>query len=186
MANETGIKITNFNEVIEHMKKLDLLHKDTMSKTRRALKIPFLAMKSAARKNLKAQGSMRNHALYRGLAVGSRLSKTKGYMTVAFGGKAATSYDTVGKTKSGRDKKRASKGSVNHFHLVNSGTSYRSHKKGKSVGAVGKGTSNRPNMNKSFRVGFADRAIKPLIPTIPSIYIKEFNKILNQVKTVGV
>lgn len=169
----TGMTITNFNDVIKHMLKLDLSHKVNIRQTRAALKIPFNKMKSDAKSNLASQGSLgKNRNLYRGLSVGSRISRTKGYMTVAFGARSK---------KVNENKKY--KGKTNHFHLVNSGTSNRWTNTLRFTGAVGKSKTSYKGKNKSFRLGFADKAIKPILPTIRGVYISEFNRILNGIKT---
>lgn len=178
MANNSGITITNFNQVLRHMTKLDLADKYILSGTRKALRIPFNKMRKDSRKNLKSQGSLRSGELYKGLSVRASLSKKLNYFTVVFGGKAPT--------KKTVDGKKSYTKTANHFHLVNSGTVKRRHKSGKNVGAVGKGKSNRSNMNKSFQIGFADRAIKPVLGTIQTVYVKEFNSLLNSIKTKGV
>ena len=134
MASKSGVKILNFNEVLYHMKKLDLADKAVAAMTRKVLRVPFNKMRTDARRNLKNQGSMRAHDLYKGMSVSTKLSKRLNYFTIAFGGRAIK--------EKGADGKKRYKNPVNHFHLVNSGTVKRRHKNGKNVGAVGKGTSN--------------------------------------------
>lgn len=174
---ENGIQITNFNQVVKHIKNLDLTDRKNLKDTRRVLKKPFLVMRRNSLSNLKTQGSIRSGNLYKGLSVGSSFKKSKGYFSIAFGARTKATLKGVRK-----------KGAVNHFHLVNTGTRKRYHKSnGKYVGAVGKGKSKRSNMNPSFRVGFADRAIKPELGVkMETLYINEFNKILSKVKTQGV
>lgn len=177
MAKE-GFTITNFNQVVKHMMNLDLHDKLNLGKARKALRIPFNKMRKDSRTNLDSQKSNRKGDLRKGLSVSTKAYKSKGYFSVAFGGRAAKTRNSDGS--------RSYKKTANHFHLVNSGTVKRRHKSGKNVGAVGKATTSGRNMNKSYKVGFADRAIRPVLPTIKGTYIKAFNEILNGVKTKGV
>lgn len=183
---QSGISITNFKQVTAHLEKLDLTNKENLKATRKVLKKPFLDMRRISRQNLLGQNSKRTGNLARGLSVGSRFSKVKGYLTVAFG--ARTKAVNANKPKR-RGKKAGSKmrGSLNHFHLVNSGTKKRYHRNFKSVGAVGKGrSSGHPLMNPSFRVGFADKAIKSILPSIKGRYVQDLGAILSKIKTAGV
>jgi hypothetical protein len=162
---------------MDHIGKLDLTDRANVSKTRSVLRKPFAKMKSDAKKNLKSQGSVFTGNLERGLGVGSKVSKAKGYMSVAFGGRAKTVKNPDG------SKKKA----MNHFHLVNSGTKYRNTlRPTRYTGAVGRSKTDYEGKNKSFRIGFADKAIKSHINSIEGIYIDGFNKILQAIRTNGV
>lgn len=171
-----GITIINFKAVLKHLENLDLTDKKNIKETRTTLKKPFLSMRSDAKTNLSAQRSVRNDNLKKGLSVGSKFSKAKGYITVAFGGRSKA-------INKGKKQKRK----TNHFHLVNSGTKVRYHKSWKKVGAVGRAkTKGHKLMNYSFKLGFADRAIKPWLPRMKDFYTREFQGIINKVKTAGV
>jgi len=171
MASGSKIVITNMRQVLKHLEDLDVMNPRIRAKVRKAMREPFAEMKKDSRKNLKTQGSIMDGNLYRGLSVGSKFSKSKGYISIAFGGRAS---------------KNTRKGSqATHFHLVNSGTRRRKHKSGKSVGAVGQGRTKAANMNPSFKIGFADRAIKSQITHIYTRLVNDLVVVIKSVKTPG-
>ena len=91
------------------------------------------------------------------------------YISVVFGGRSSE----INKGKK--------KGAVNHFHLVNSGTKFRERKSnGQRNGAVGMRRTRRKNMNSSFKKGFADRAIVPVLSGLSAFYAKSFERIFNK------
>jgi len=182
MNNGTGVTILNIRQVQQHFKNLDITKH--VPEVRKVLKDPFLKMRREARSNLKAQNSMRTGNLYRGLSVGSKFSKAKGYFSIAFGARARA----VNKNKPLRRGKKVNgrmRAAINHFHLVNSGTKRRYHRNFKYVGKVGFGTSDRPNMNPSFKLGFADKAIKAELGVIESKYVNGLKVLYDKIKTPG-
>lgn len=146
---QTGFTIQNGRELQRLFKKLEMSDRNVASEVRKVMKAPFNEIKKKAKSNLKAQGSIVKGNLYRGLAVGSSFKKSRGYFSVAFGGR-----------------KRGAK--MNHFHFVNSGTKSRVTKSGANRGAVGKARTAYRGRNSSFRLAFADKAIRGTITTIPS------------------
>lgn len=171
---KSGISIKNFNHVIKHMAKLDLTNRKNLRETRKVMKKPFLIMAKRSRQNLKSQGSIMDGNLNRALSVGSKFKKAQGKFLVAFGARTRVAISSKRKR------------SLNHLHLVNSGTKGRYTKKGQYRGVVGRAKSGDKRLNTSYRRGFADKAIKPVLPTIKSIYIKGFNIIVSKIKTQGV
>jgi len=171
---DSGFKITNFKQVMKHLEDLDLTNPKVIKPVRKALKDPFYQMRKTSRQNLESQGSIDTKNLYEGLSVGSKFSKTKGYLTVAYGGRRRPNHK----------KNRGAIGS--HFHLVNSGTKGRWRKNWQYTGKVGKRRTVRDNMNKSFRLGFADKAIRARLNGLGSYYTKSFQKVFDDIKTAGV
>ena len=187
MNDKTGIEIINEKALLELFKHLDTTHPDTGKQIKRVIKAPFAKMRKKAKVNLIGQNSIKTGNLIRGLSVGSASKRTTAKYFAFFGGRNVGPKAKI-KVKvfaRARTKKQYSRiYAMNHFHLVNSGTVIRKNKKGQNRGSVGK--SNNPS-NPSFRLGFADRAIKAVIPTIQNSYLKGFTRvyadIINKNKT---
>jgi hypothetical protein len=181
MNDKVDIRIINNKELLKLFKHLDTSDTKASAGIKRVIKSPFTKMRKEARNNLAGQNSIVSGSLKRGLSVGSSNNRRKQKFFAFFGGKYVAPKARI-KVKTfarARTKKQYTKlYSTNHFHLVNSGTVIRKNKKGQNRGSVGK--SSNPS-NPSFQLGFADRAIKKIIPTIENTYLKGFNKIYGKI-----
>jgi len=165
MNNEmgnTGIEITNMRQLQGLFEKLETTDNSTSSAIKRVLKGPFLDMKRKSKSNLRQQGSIRTGKLYRSLSVSTRFSKRTGKYKVAFGAKGAP-----------------------HFHLINTGTIPRKTKSGYNRGSVGRARTNYRGRNTRYSIGFADRAIKSVIPTIENTYVTGLSKVYDDIMLVN-
>jgi len=165
------IKITNFREVQKVFKKLDPTKKETANIIRRIIKKPIVPMLKDSRANLVAQGSVKSGKtgnLYRSLMIRTSFKKRIGYFSVAFGANTKGSFK-----KASAKQKKSGRNKGFHFHLLNSGTINRRTHNWKRTGAVGKGKRNWKNANKSFRLGFADRAIKAHLGRVERILVND-------------
>lgn len=184
--DKNGIKIVNIKLVLKAFEQIDITNPKNRKMVRVAVRKPFVKMKDKSKANLRSQGSYVTGNLYRGLGVGSSFKRSKGRFSVAFGAKpkARLRKDRIKikRMNVGRSFKRSNiAGKINHFHLINSGTIKRKTRKGYNRGAVGKAKTHWDTRNYSFQLGFADKAIRSVIPTIPDQLSKDLTKIYGKI-----
>lgn len=170
------MKITNFREVQNVFRKLDPTKKETAKIIRRIIKEPIVPMLKDSKANLVAQGSKISGNLLRSLMIRTSFKKRIGYFSVAFGANTKGSF-----RKATKKQKASGRNKGFHFHLINSGTINRRTKKWKITGAVGKGKRNWKNANKSFKLGFADRAIKTHLSSVERILVGGLKGVYDQI-----
>ena len=166
-----GIEITNAKDLERLFKSLDLRDRKTRGDVAKVMKDPFNRMKDKAKLNLQSGGHVKTGALKRGLTVRTKYSSRKGYFSVAFGGrtvKKAPKSNLRFKTYKRTKKRSAVSGATNHFHFLNSGTKVRTTKRGVKRGAVKK-------------TGFADRAIKSVLPKVEGNLVEGIKDIIDKI-----
>ena len=184
----TYIEIVNLKAVYRAFRNIDLKNNvKVRADVRKVMYKPMRKMQTKAKSNLRARqmgGNRTTGNLYRGLRLGSRYKSSKGEMSVAFGGKGNIDSNkpikrgVVGKYKTKKYKSARVRGAINHFHLINSGTkARRQNTTGRFTGAVGKSRTNYRNKNTAFSIGFADNAIRAIIPSIPGQLTQDLARI---------
>ena len=180
--SKNGIEITNNKELERLFSKLDTSNSKTGKAIKRVIKGPFTEMRKKAKANLRQQGSIRSGNLDRGLSTGSSSNKRRSTFYAFFGGRTVRAKAMFRfKTHSRSNNKSKLRGSINAFHLVNSGTKMRKTKSGANRGAVGKSRTSYKGKNNAYKPGFADNAIRSVLPKIESQYIRGLNRIYTDV-----
>lgn len=154
-SNNIDIVIINDASVKRTFHALQLLNHSDKTDIRHIVKAPIDNMKRNSSINLTRQKSIKSGKLLRSLT-------TKSY---------ARRGDYI--ATFGSDSK--------YSHAIDHGTGDRFTAAGKWTGAVGRATTNYKGRNYSFRLGFAQRAVYQVIPTIEHSLTLGLNKIINRV-----
>ena len=155
-AGETVyLEIVNKTQVAKTFRALTFANPIDKKALRELVKQPIVKMRNKSKENLISQGSVKTGALLGSFSVRSRAYKNE-YI--------------------------AEYGSTSKYNYpVDIGTGDRYTKKGKWTGAVGKATTNYVGRNYSFKLGYANRAINDVLPSIETHLAKGIDTIVQAI-----
>jgi hypothetical protein len=153
--NTAVISILNKRQVKRTFKALAFTKSSDRTALRKVAKAPIAKIERTSIINLAKQRSYKTGKLNKSFRVRSRRRREDYYAT----------FETNSK----------------YSKALNSGTGDRYTKSGRWTGAVGKATTNYKGRNYSFRLGFASRAIKHVLPKIPDMLSKGVESVVNKI-----
>jgi len=152
MANNVYIELLNKREVKRIFRALQLTNERDKRKLKALVKAPIKRMEKDSKVNLTKQKSV-------------------------ISGNLLNSFRTT--ATSGKDTYYAKyESSSKYAYSIDQGTKDRYTSGGKWTGAVGKATTDYKGRNYSFRLGFAERAIKKTLPTIKPYLNKGIERVV--------